>query len=468
MSLATATGTKPRAIGIVRVSQVNDRDEEGRFSSPEDQQDAIREACERNGWQLLPFGRPELDVSGGLPLDRRPALGPAVHAIERGEAKILVVAYLDRLCRRLETQREVVDRVEAAGGQVHAVDLGRVSHETATQRLSSTMLGAISEYYLALVKEKSRDGQARAVALGRVPWGQVTPGYRLVTGGNRRWEPDPITSPIVRRAFEMRADGETVEEIRAYLREHGIRLSFHGTQTMLRSRTVLGEIHFGNLHNLTAHEPIIDLELFERVQRKIVPRGKRPKSERLLARLGVMRCADCGARMTVGVQTQKGRKYPFYRCPDPEGTCGRPRPSISATAVEGMVIEVVKQALNGLEGRASARTAARESQERLALAQERLDTAIKGFAAAGLLEEPSAVDTLSELRRARDEAQETADQLGDGPTAMAINATDHWDRLTLKEQRALVTAVIDTITVGRGRGLGRVSVTLRSQEPTSG
>ena len=55
----------------------------------------------------------------------------------------------------------------------------------------------------------------------------------------------------------------------------------------------LGEIHFGELHNPSAHEPIIEVRgLFERVQRRTVLRGRQAKSERLLARLGVFALRD--------------------------------------------------------------------------------------------------------------------------------------------------------------------------------
>jgi len=52
----------------------------------------------------------------------------------------------------------------------------------------------------------------------------------------------------------------------------------------------LGEIHFGELLNTGAPEPIItDRGLFERVRRRAVSRGRKAKSERRLARLGVLR-----------------------------------------------------------------------------------------------------------------------------------------------------------------------------------
>lgn len=448
-----------RAIGIVRVSQVGDRDAEN-LATVEDQKDRIRDACDRNGWALEPFGVDELDVSGSRKLDDRPALGPAVRAIEDGDADVLVVSYLDRLCRNLEAQREVVDRVEAAGGQVFTVDMGRISHATATQRLSSTMLGAINEYYLGLVKEKSRDGQRVAIMeKGIVPWAQVTPGYRKLL--DKTWEPDPEKVPAVIKAFEMRRDGATVEAVRAHLRDNRIVISYHQTIKLLGSRTVLGEIHFGDVVNEHAFEPIIEKELFNAVQLVVQERGPKTKSDRILARLGVLRCAICGTRLTVGTQTQNGRKYPFYKCPDhPDGRCEKPRPSISAEAVERFVVEATKKALMNVEGCASVQASARAAQEALARAEDELATALRTFTAAGVLGESDAITRLTELREARDAAQERSNRINLDAPALTINGYDDWDRLSRDTQRALIQATVEVVTVGRGRGLDRCTLKL--------
>ena len=84
----------------------------------------------------------------------------------------------------------------------------------------------------------------------------------------------------------MRADGESITQIRKMLKSHGVERSHRGVQVMLASRIYLGEVHFGKLVNLDAHEPIIDRELWSRVQRMVIPRGRARSSDRLLARLG--------------------------------------------------------------------------------------------------------------------------------------------------------------------------------------
>jgi Recombinase zinc beta ribbon domain len=106
---------------------------------------------------------------------------------------------------------------------------------------------------------------------------------------------------------------------------------------MLRSRMYLGEIHFGELHNPQAHEPIVkDGALFERVQRRTVSRGRQAKSERLLARLGVLRCGTCASRMVINSYSGS------YRCGDTSADRCRRRAAVKADRVEALVLNAVR------------------------------------------------------------------------------------------------------------------------------
>ena len=91
---------------------------------------------------LWPSPTPEIDVSGKLPLSKRPGLLAAIEMIEAGRADQLVVAYFDRLVRSLKVQLEVIERVERAGGEIFALDHGKLTNGTAAQRLSTNMLGS--------------------------------------------------------------------------------------------------------------------------------------------------------------------------------------------------------------------------------------------------------------------------------------------------------------------------------------
>jgi hypothetical protein len=316
------------------------------------------------------------------------------------------------------------------------------------------MLGAVSEYQRRTSVERSAEAQARAVARGVFPTPKVTPGY--ARGDDGVYVRDPVLAPVVAKAFELRADGATVHEVRAFLAEHGVQRTFGGVQRFLASRAVIGEIHFGDLVNLEAHEPIVDRALWQRVQRARVSRGRKAKSARLLARLGVLRCGSCGARMTVGGHKQGGHNYPQYRCPT-TGDCPR-RVTVSAPLVEGIVVDAVREALSDVEGRASAESNARDAERELAQAQADFDSAVRAMSEFG--DEASVRERLGELREARDRAQDRVEQLGATDVAITVNAAQDWDRLTLDERRALIRATVESVTVAPGRGADRVTVEL--------
>jgi hypothetical protein len=187
------------------------------------------------------------------------------------------------------------------------------------------MMGAVFQYFAEVTGEKVTAAQARAVARGVLPNSRIVPGY--VRGEDGVLVVVPELAPVVREVFQRRDRGATIVELQAFLLERGIERSVAGVASVLRSRMYLGEIHFGELHNPSAHEPIIeDRGLFERVQRRTVSRGRQATSERLLARLGVLRCGTCGSRMVINSSSGN------YRCgdtseavPAASGGQGRPR-----------------------------------------------------------------------------------------------------------------------------------------------
>jgi site-specific DNA recombinase len=416
----------------------------------------IRAACERDGLELADV-LSELDVSGGAPLAKRPGLRRAVEAVEAGEADVLVVAYLDRLVRSLTVQAEVVGRVEAAGGAILAVDVGQLTNGSAGQWLSGTMLGAVAEYHRRATAERTDDAKRRAVERGVPPFPNVPPGYRRGDGG--RLEVDPDTAPAVAEAFRLRAGGATIKDVRAHLAAHGIARSFHGVQSLLGSRIMLGELRFGAKVNERAHPALVDEATWRRVQKIALPRGRRPKSERLLARLGVLRCGTCGGRLVVGQTRQQGRVYRMYRC-SPIGDCER-RVTISADIAEAAVTEAVQAFLGDVAGTASIGDDTDRAARDLDARQAELEAAIRAFS--GLEDEQAARDRLASLRAARDEAQDRLAELAaaTGP-AITVTAGD-WDVLTLDERRALIRATVAEATVAPGRVPDRITVTPRGE-----
>jgi len=307
----------------------------------------------------------------------------------------------------------------------------------------------VAEYHRRVTAERTEDAKRRAVSRGVPPFPSVPPGYRR--NSDRRLELHPEEASVVAEAFRLRAEGATVVEVRDYLRRNGIDRSFHGTQALLTSRVVLGELRFGDMLNTASHPAIVDAPTWQAVQRMRSTRGRRPKSERLLARLGVLRCGTCGSRMVTG--TSNG-SYAMYRCP-PNGDCPQ-RVTISATLAENAVVEAVKDALEGISGSASLAEGVEEAERELAGAEDELDAAVRAFT--GLDDVVAAQERLTELRDRRDRARERLQELqAAGAPAVTVRAGD-WDLLTLDERRALIRAVVEEAVVHPGRGRERIGI----------
>lgn len=430
------------------MSRVGEREGES-FVSPSEQRERIVAACERDGLKLIDVLE-EPNVSGGAPLERRVGLKQAVERVEAKDADVIVVAYFDRLVRSLQVQAEVVERVETAGGAILAVDIGEVRADTASHWLSSTMLGMVAEYHRRTTAERTRGAKVRAVGRGVAPFPNVPPGYRR--GAERALERDPKVAKVVVKAFAMRAAGASIKEVRAFLREHGVERSYHGVQAMLGSRVYLGELRFGDLVNVDSHDAIVDRDTWEAVQRTKVPRGRRPKSDRLLARLGVLRCATCGSRMIVGVQTQNGRRYPFYRCP-PVGDCPN-RVTVGATMVEDLVVREAKRLAKNKRGAASLDREARKAEGELKHCDEALAAAIRAFDGINV---ETARERLLELQQARDDARARVEELQGLGVDEIVTVAD-FDQAPLEIQRRIIRSTIDRVLVAPGKGIERVTV----------
>ncbi len=435
---------KSRDVVVVPVSEQGVREDES-FHSPKAQLAKAKLWSEGQGNRVVDAFE-EIDVSGKLPLAKRPGLLRAIEMVEAGEAHHIVVAYFDRLVRSLKVQLEVIERVEQAGGEIYAIDHGRLTNGTAARRMSNNMMGAAFQYYAEVTGEKVQAAQGRVVARGVLPNSRISPGY--VRGKDGVLVVERPKARVVVQAFRRRDRGASLVEIQAFLAENGIERSISGVASMLRTRMYLGEIHFGELHNLNAHESIIkDRALFERVQRRTVSRGRQAKSDRLLARLGVLRCGTCGSRMVINSYTGS------YRCGDSSANRCRRRAAVKADRVEEMVLDAVRaySATADMHGRASRKQQIRESDEAIERASADLDETIRQLGELGLLGRPASQETLEKLAKALDDAHAVRARLGDGGESNVIGP-DEIDKLPepakrLVAWRRLITDTVQSVTV---------------------
>jgi hypothetical protein len=222
---------------------------------------------------------------------------------------------------------------------------------------------------------------------------------------------------------------------------------------MLRSETYIGNIKFGDLRNDGAFRGIVDPDVWHRVQGKRGTRGRQAKSERLLARQGVLRCATCDARMTA----TSSNGHAFYRCQHNASPDCPARATVSAERVEALVVAKLKarRELARLEGVASAdlgeryHQAAREAEADLEAAIETF-AGVKGLGAA----QRRIADLTTQWELARREAERH--DVTEGARS-EMRKVDDWEALPLDIQRGIIRATVAKIIVAPvgGRGLSR-------------
>jgi DNA invertase Pin-like site-specific DNA recombinase len=428
--------------GIVRVSHMGDR-KAGSEKVHTDRQQiaAIKNAVpDADRVEILP---PELNVSGGLPLERRPSLRVAVEGVERGRYAGIIVAFQDRLFRNVEEEEAVWRRVEAAGGQV-VLALDGIDTTTVNGRMLRRIKAAMNAGYREQHVERFHDLRRDATAAGVWQRRQTPTGY----------DKDPKTRKLVanhrakdvRAAFLARGAGEGHSSL---ARKLGMTAS--GVRQMLRNRVYLGELRVGEFVNLTAHPPMVTEEEFLVAQHTVAPRPPRSKrydGPALLA--GLARCTGCGQ-----VMARTAAKAVIYACHGHHsgGTCQAPA-AITASKLDEHVQWIALAALSKMNADASrnndrlreARARRKAAEREVAAYLEMVDIAGLGVqqAAAGLRKRQEALEQATE-----DEARELAARpvLVDGdPVRFWHEHPEHRNRLL----RSLIEVVLVERSGGRG------------------
>lgn len=429
----------PTWAGVVRISHMGARragDEN--VHADRDQLHAIEQHARAHGARLVLLP-PELDVSGGLPLERRPSLLAAIQGVERGLYDAIVVAYLSRLGRSVREQLRAWDRVEAAGGKIIVVQEG-IDTSTPTGRLQRTIMLGIAEHEREQHAERFENLRGWATTAGIWQRRQTPLGYSR----------DPVTrklvadrdAPRVIRAFGDRLAGAPISAI---ARDLGMTPS--GARALLRNRVYLGELRVGEHVNPAAHPALIAPDLFEAVQHARVTRPpKRSAHPALLA--GLARCSGCGHVMArTGVSYACARHHSDGACPAPAAITGRIADE-HVTAIALHQLARLRTSMAGDEGKV------RQARADVAAAERELAAYLDAVQAAGL-----APDTFAAGARKRQAAiTDARDVLGrlisSRPVVVEGDAVALWPNLNETERNHLLCGLLEAVVVrkvGRGR-----------------
>lgn len=427
----------PTYAGIVRISHLGARKAgSDRLHSDRDQEKAIRAAVPPGDrLDLLPA---EYDVSGGLPLDKRPALRDAVAGVEAGRYAGIIVAYQSRLGREVEHEEAVWKRIEAAGGNI-IIALDGTDSTTVDGRMVRRIKSAMNAAERERHKEAFDVRCQEATALGIWQRRQTPLGYvkdpqtrNLVPSGDAK---------MVRKAFRDRIAGKPISAI-----ARDLQMTPSGVRQLLRNRVYLGELNVRTYTNATAHPAIVDEDTFDRVQYARITRP--PRVNKHPALLGsLVRCAGCGH-----IMARTGRAYACSKhhsdgeCPAPSGitlkTLNEYVTGIALKELTRLSVESVKTD----SGAEAARSALRAARHELAVYLE-------ATAAAGL-----SADVMTEglkLRQANiEQRRDELDAILSAQTAPVLDdPLTAWEQMHEGQRNTVLCGLLEAVVIQRcGRG----------------
>lgn len=279
------------------------------------------EYCSRHGLEPL---RVFTDAESGR-TDDRPQFQAMIRFCRENRERVthVVVADLSRFARSVLDQAKALETFSLLNIKLCSVDEAHIDG-TAAGKLASNIHGAFNQFFSDSLSERTKFRMSEAVRAGRFPW-PAPIGY--LNTGNGVLKVDPERAPMVRRAFELAAQGShATDAIRRTLGALGLRTK-RGLEiprqtflSMLRNELYAGWVCGAGIRVLGKHEPIITEKLYADVQRVLNANGTgatlpRPKGNPDFPLRAFVRCATCGKGLTGGHATGRNKvKHARYWC----------------------------------------------------------------------------------------------------------------------------------------------------------
>jgi len=300
-----------RAGCYVRVSTENQLEN----YSIDEQTERLEAYCKSMGWKNFYF-YPDPGYSGGN-MDR-PALQQLLKDVSDGKINMVVVYKLDRLSR---SQKDTLVLIED-----HFLSKGAEFTSVLERFDTSTPLGRAMLGILSVFAQLEKDQITERFTMGRIGRGKAgyfhggghaPKGYRYVKGqknGDGRLVIDELQAAQIREIFERFYLGHSINSIFEYMNERYGGWSHTNVYNVLKNSVYIGKVKFKGQEYDGKHEPIIDKDLFYKVQKllksperedqKTAPQKTPFRAGYVLSSL--IYCKRCGARYSAN--------HGYYKC----------------------------------------------------------------------------------------------------------------------------------------------------------
>lgn len=311
-------------VGIyIRVSTLEQA--EGGYSISE-QTDRLKLFCEAKGWTVANvYTDPGYTGSN----TDRPALTRLIADVKNNRLEMVLVYKLDRLSRSQKDTLYLIEDVFLKN-KVEFVSMNE-NFDTTTPfgRAMIGILSVFAQLEREQIKERMAMGHLGRAKNGYWRGGSGAPiGYDFVDG---KLIVNEYEAMQVREIYELFLQGHAMHKIRGIMQEKYTNRYSGWKHTsiiglILKNITYIGKLRYAGKIYEGAHEPIVDLEIFEAVQtriKEIQPTLTRSQKTPYMGKhmlSGLLFCGNCGARYFTATVAQKNfGTYFYYKCYSRDG-----------------------------------------------------------------------------------------------------------------------------------------------------
>lgn len=301
-------------------ARVSSREQKEHGYSTEAQIALLKEYAKRNNFEIVEIYE---DVETAKKAGRKNFNIMLKFLKKNKTVKTILVEKTDRLYRNF---KDYVTIDELDGLEVHLVKENTVlsensrSHEKFVHGIKVLM----AKNYIDNLSEEVKKGMHQKASQGEYP---AKPPYGYYRENSKTIKINPKTAPFVLRAYNLYAEGNlSLAGVCERLYDEGFRYTESSPkiytsllEKILKNPFYLGNFVFRGQHYTGKHEPLIDIETFEKVQ-KAFKKDSKPDMYRQHQFLfaGMFKCEACGSAITGEIK--KG-KYIYYRCGNKDHNC---------------------------------------------------------------------------------------------------------------------------------------------------
>jgi len=337
--------------------------EDAQAKSLPDQINACMEWAKHEG--LIVTGKPIQEAASAKAAYNRPKFTQLLKDVAEGKYDGILAWHPDRLARNALEAGMVIDMID--NGTIK--DLKFPTFHFTNDANGKTMLGILfvmskqySEHLSETVQRGVNSNFEQGKSAGVHKWGYLRDD---VTG---YYEPDPKYFEIIKRGWDMRLEGHTIESVLEHWKSHNVHRYTKITRKNKKSRKIVLDskqtasklfhdpFYYGiliqaeqevNLCTVSNFKPMISQEHYDQVQAnsqeraRVIPSGNKKRATFYPLR-GMVFCDVCGGKMVVGKnRSSTGKHYLTYRCDNEK--CGRSIKSVRAKNIFEPLYKVLEK-----------------------------------------------------------------------------------------------------------------------------